>query len=349
MGSGDVSRRQLTATAHALVGCRRGLLAMDGSEGTFNSQLAEAGIAPSEATRHAYRLLVATVPHLSTCISGTILNDGTMRQKTVEGVPLPLILAQAGILPGISVDISSKERDGHSDRVIHHGLGELRERLLEYRLLGARFATWRSVIALGPGPINRAGIGENAEALACHAAVCQEAGLVPIVEPKILMVSNHSLKHCRAITETVLHAVFDALYERNVVLEGFILKSNMIVPGPSSESQPANDIVAGAMVTSLIRTVPEEVAGIACLSEWGHSGELASKLSNAITNKAGTYRSRVPWPLMFSVPCTVQRSLLEIWGGQSRNTLLGQEALYEGVQRNYAALRGTYTANLEAA
>ena len=341
-------KRQLTDTAQALVGEGRGLLAMDESNGTCNKRFAAAGIAQTEASRRAYRGLLVTTPHLATCISGAILYDETIRQKTDEGVPFATVLAEAGIIPGIKVDIGAKEMAGHPGETITGGLDGLRERLTEYWAMGARFAKWRAVIALGDGLPSRACIAANAGALAGYAALCQEAGLVPIVEPEVLMAGDHDLERCRVVTETVLHAVFDALYEQGVALEGLILKPNMILPGLACPIQPAAAVVAETTITSLLRVVPAAVAGVAFLSG-GQSGELASARLNAMNVRARASVSRVPWPLVFSFARAIQQPALGIWDGQAVNTTAAQQALYHRARCNHAALRGEYSAELETA
>ncbi len=348
MGPGVVKNRQLTDTAQALVCGGRGLLAMDESNGTCNKRFAAAGITQTEPFRRAYRELLATTPNLSTCISGAILYDETIRQRTAEGVPFATLLTEAGIIPGIKVDIGAKEMAGHPSEAITGGLDGLRERLADYWSMGARFAKWRAVIALDDRLPTAACIAANAEALAGYAALCQEAGLVPIVEPEVLMAGDHDLERCRLVTETVLHTVFDALYEQGVMLEGLILKPNMILPGLACPIQPAADVIAEATVTSLLRVVPAAVAGIAFLSG-GQSGELASERLNAMNIKAKASGSRIPWPLVFSFARAIQRPALEIWKGQAVNTAHAQQALYHRARCNHAALRGEYSAALEAA
>jgi fructose-bisphosphate aldolase class I len=343
-----VKKRQLTDTAQALVGCGRGLLAMDESNGTCNKRFAAVGIAQTEASRRAYRALLVTTPRLATCISGAILYDETIRQKNDEGVPFTTILTEAGIIPGIKVDIGAKDMAGHTGETITGGLDGLRQRLIEYWAMGARFAKWRAVIALDDGLPSRACIAANAEALAGYAALCQEAGLVPIVEPEVLMAGDHDLERCRLVTETVLHGVFEALYEQGVLLEGLILKPNMILPGLACAVQPDPDVVAETTITSLLRVVPAAVAGIAFLSG-GQPGELASARLNAMNVRAKTSAARVPWPLVFSFARAIQRPALEIWDGQARNTAPAQHALYHRATCNHAALRGEYRAQMEAA
>jgi fructose-bisphosphate aldolase class I len=269
---------------------------MDESNGTCNKRFAAAGIAQTEASRRAYRELLVTTPHLAVCVSGAILYDETIRQKTEEGVPFATVLTEAGIIPGIKVDFGAKDMAGHPAETITGGLDGLRERLAEYWAMGARFAKWRAVIALGDGLPSSGCVAANAEALAGYAALCQEAGLVPIIEPEVLMAGDHDLERCRHVTETVLHAVFAALYEQGVVLEGLILKPNMILPGLACPIQPTAEVVAETTVTSLLRVVPAAVAGIAFLSG-GQSGELASERLNAMNVRPRLRHRGCPGPL----------------------------------------------------
>ena len=227
----------LVATARTLVAGGKGLLAMDESNPTCNKRFAAAGIPQTEEARRAYRELIVTTPGLGKFISGAILYDETIRQRRKDGTSFVKVLTDAGIVPGIKVDIGAKDLAGHPGEKITEGLDGLRDRLCEYFQLGARFAKWRAVIALGGGIPSRACIAANAHALACYAAVCQEAGLVPIVEPEVLMDGTHTLEQCRAVTEKTLHGVLDQLYAQQVMLEGIILKPNMVLPGLSCPKQ----------------------------------------------------------------------------------------------------------------
>jgi fructose-bisphosphate aldolase class I len=301
MGSAIVTERQLVETAHALVGCGRGLLATDESNGTCNKRFAAAGIPQTEEHRRTYRELLVTTPRLSNCISGAFLYDETIRQRTDEGVPFATILTEARIIPGIKVDIGAKDMAGHPGETITGGLDGLRQRLADYWAMGARFAKWRAIISLEDGLPSRACIASNAEALAGRAAVCQEVGLVPTVEPEVLMAGDHDLERCRLVTQDVLHAVFAALYEQGVLLEGLILKPNMILPGLGCPLQPTAEVVAETTITTLLRVVPAAIAGIAFLSG-GQSGELASARLNAMNIRAKASGSRVPWPLVSPSP-----------------------------------------------
>jgi fructose-bisphosphate aldolase, class I len=348
MGTILVNTRQLADTARALVGSGKGLLAMDESNGTCDKRFAAEGIKQTEPLRRAYRELLVTTPDLGSCISGAILYDETIRQGTTKGVPFVTILTEAGIIPGIKVDIGAKALAGHAGETITRGLDGLRQRLSDYAAMGARFAKWRAVIALGDGLPSQACITANAEALAGYAALCQEAGLVPIVEPEVLMAGDHDLERCRLVTEVALHAVFGALYEQGVMLEGLILKPNMILPGLDSRLQPGADVVAATTIASLLRVVPAAVAGIAFLSG-GQSAELASARLNAMNVRAKAMATRVPWPLAFSFARAIQRPALHIWSGEGDNAARAQQALFHRANCNRAALRGDYSAAMEAA
>jgi fructose-bisphosphate aldolase class I len=348
MGPGVVMKRQLTDRARALVGRGRGLLAMDENNGTCNKRFAVARIAQTEESRRAYPALLVTTRNLSSRISGAILYDETIRQSTDEGVTFATILTKAGIIPGIKVDIGAKNRAGHSGETITGGLDGLRERLAAYWGMGARFAKRRSVIALGDGLPSRACITANAQALAGYASLCQEAGLVPIVEREVPMAGDHDLERCRHGTETVLHAVLAALYEQDVVLEGLILKPNMILPGLACPIQPDAEVAGETTNASLLRVAPAAVASVAFLSG-GQSGELASARLNAMDVSARASPSRVPWPLVFSFARAVPRTALEIWNGQAVSTARAQQALYHCANCNRAALRANYSMGMESA
>ena len=335
----------LVATARTLVAGGKGLLAMDESNPTCNKRFAAAGSPQTEEARPAYRELIVTTPGLGKFISGAILYDETIRQRRKDGTSFVKVLTDAGIVPGIKVDIGAKDLAGHPGEKITEGLDGLRDRLCEYFQLGARFAKWRAVIALGGGIPSRACIAANAHALACYAAVCQEAGLLPIVEPEVLMDGTHTLEQCRAVTEKTLHGVFDQLYAQQVMLEGIILKPNMELPGLSCPKQESVDIVVDATVRCLLRIVPAAVPGIAFLSG-GQSGELASARLNAM-NGGDKTDGHSPWPLVFSFARAVQQPALEIWRGEEGNVVAAYHALLHRARCDHAALRGEYQESME--
>jgi fructose-bisphosphate aldolase class I len=338
-----MNTQALIDTARKLVADDKGLLAMDESTPTCNKRFAKLGIPQTEATRRDYRELIVTTPRLGECISGVILYDETIRQQKQDGTPFIKVITDAGIIPGIKVDTGAKDMAGHPGEKITEGLDGLRDRLKEYFEMGARFAKWRAVIALGDGLPSRGCIEANAQALARYAALCQEAGLVPVVEPEVLMDGGHALERCRQVTAEVLHAVFYQLDTQRVLLEGMILKPNMVLPGLTCPQQEAVDEVADATVTCLLRVVPAAVPGIAFLSG-GQSGELASARLNAMNAR---FKARLPWGLAFSFARAIQQPALEIWQGNEANVKPAQSALFHRAKCNQAARRGEYSAAME--
>jgi len=335
--------QNLTNTARALVANDKGLLAMDESHPTCNKRFAKLGIPQTEEARRAYRELIVTTPGLGESISGAILYDETIRQQKKDGTPFIKVITDAGIIPGIKVDTGAKDMAGHPGEKITEGLDGLRDRLKEYFQMGARFAKWRAVIAIGDDIPSRSCIEANAHALARYAALCQEAGLVPVVEPEVLMEGDHTLERCRAVTEEVLRTVFNQLNCQRVMLEGLILKPNMVLPGLTCPKQESLDEIANITVKSLWRTVPAAVPGIAFLSG-GQSGELASARLNTMNLR---FNSRLPWALAFSFARAIQQPALEIWQGKEANVLAAQQALVHRARCNRAARRGEYTAAME--
>jgi fructose-bisphosphate aldolase class I len=358
----------LTDTAKAMVADDKGLLAMDESHPTCNKRFAKLGIPQTMEDRRAYRELIVTTPGLGESISGAILFDETIRQQKKDGTPFIKILTDAGIIPGIKVDTGAKDLSGFPGEKITEGLDGLRDRLKEYFQMGARFAKWRAVITIGEGIPSRGCIEANAHALARYAALCQEAGMVPVVEPEVLMDGDHSLERCREVTEEVLRNVFNQLNSQRVLLEGMILKPNMVLPGLTclprqevkevgvgeqqyqvrlTDRQPDEekdiDEVANITVKSLWRTVPAAVPGIAFLSG-GQSAELASARLNVMNLR---FKSQLPWALAFSFARAIQQPALEIWQGKEANVKAAQQALLHRAQCNRSARRGEYTAAME--
>jgi fructose-bisphosphate aldolase class I len=322
----------------------KGLLAMDESNPTCNKRFAKWGIPQTEETRRAYRELIVATPGLAESISRAILYDETIRQKTEDGASFVKALTDAGIIPGIKVDTGAKDLAGHPGERITEGLDGLRERLTEYIQMGARFAKWRAVIAVGDGIPSRGCIEANANALARYASLCQEVGLVPVVEPEVLMDGDHTLERCCEVTEEVLRTVFSQLYSQRVKLEGLILKPNMALPGLTCPKQEAVDEVADATVKCLLRAVPAAVPGIMFLSG-GQSPELASARLNAMNVR---FKSRLPWALAFSFARAIQQSALEIWHGKQANVSAAQQALDHRAKCNRAARRGEYNDAMES-
>jgi len=335
--------KEIIKTAKTLVADDKGLLAMDESNPTCNKRFAAAGIPQTEELRRSYRELIITTPGLGKCISGLILYDETIRQKKKDGTLFIKAITDLGIIPGIKVDAGAKDMAGHPGEKITEGLDGLRDRLREYFQMGARFAKWRAVITIGKGIPSRGCIEANAHALARYAALCQEAGFVPIVEPEVLMDGNHSLEQCFEVTEEVLRTVFRQLYKQRVTPEGMILKPNMVLPGLICPKQQSVDVVADITMECLLRAVPAAVPGIAFLSG-GQSGELASARLNAMNVR---FKSRLPWALAFSYARAIQQPALEIWHGEEANILVAQQALYHQASCNRAARRGEYTDKME--
>jgi fructose-bisphosphate aldolase class I len=363
-----MNAQTLIDTARALVAGDKGLLAMDESNPTCNKRFAKLGIPQTVEARRAYRELIVTTPNLGECISGAILFDETIRQQKKDSTPFVEAITDAGIIPGIKVDAGAKDLAGFPGEKITEGLDGLRERLAEYSKMGARFAKWRAVIAVGDGIPSRGCIEANAQALARYAALCQEAGLVPVVEPEVLMDGDHTLERCGEVTEEVLRTVFNQLYAQRVMLEGMILKPNMVLPGltcppqeevkevaageqqyqvrlidrPQDEVEDVNE-VADATVRCLLRAVPAAVPGIAFLSG-GQSSELASARLNAMNVR---FKARLPWALAFSFARAIQQPALEIWRGEKAHVTAAQKALYHRALCNRAARRGEYNAGME--
>lgn len=321
----------------------KGLLAMDESTPTCNKRFARLGIPQTEEARRAYRELIVTTPGLGESISGAILYDETIRQQKKDGTLFVKVLTDAGIIPGIKVDIGAKEMAGHPVEKITEGLDGLRDRLAEYAQMGARFAKWRAVIAIAEGVPSRGCIEANAHALSRYAALCQEAGLVPIVEPEVIMAGEHTLEQCGVVTEEVLQTIFDQLYTQQVTLEGMLLKPNMVLPGLSCPTQQTVDEVADTTVRCLLRAVPAAVPGVAFLSG-GQSGELASARLNAMNVR---FKSRLPWALAFSFARAIQQPAMGIWQGEESQVSAAQRALYHRASCNRAARRGEYNAAMD--
>jgi fructose-bisphosphate aldolase class I len=339
----QMNSQTLRDTAQALVADDKGLLAMDESTPTCDKRFASLGIPQTVEARRAYRELIVTTPGLGEFISGAILFDETIRQQKSDGTPFVKVLIDAGIIPGIKVDAGAKELAAHPGEKVTEGLDGLRGRLAEYVRLGARFAKWRAVITIGDGIPSWGCIHANAHALARYAALCQEAGLVPVVEPEVLMDGEHTMEHCCEVTDKVLRTVFSELFAQRVMLEGIILKSNMVLPGSACPKQEAEEKVADATVNCLLRAVPAAVPAIAFLSG-GQSAALASARLNAMNAR---YKSRLPWALAFSFARAIQQPALELWKGQEANVLAAQKALVHRARCNQAARRGEYSPAME--
>jgi len=335
--------QQLIDTARALTDDGKGILAMDESNSSCNKRFAKLKIPQTEEARRAYRELIITTPGLGESISGVILCDETIRQHKKDGTPFVNVITDAGIIPGIKVDAGAKDLAGHPAEKITEGLDGLRERLVEYVQIGAKFVKWRAVITVGKNLPSRGCIEANSQTLARYATLCQEAGLVPIVEPEVLMDGEHTLERCLEVTEEVLRSVFAALYTQRVLLEGMILKPNMVVPGLSCPKQETVDEVADATVRCFLRTVPAAVPAIAFLSG-GQTSELASARLNAMNVR---FKSQLPWALTFSYGRAIQQPALQIWHGDQAQLSKAQDALLHRAACNRAARRGEYAAAME--
>jgi len=338
----SMSIPDLAKTVAELTAPGKGILAADESAGTIEKRLRAVNVASTEQVRRDYRELLFSTPGLGEFISGVILFEETLKQKSAAGVPLPELLKAQGILPGIKVDKGTMPLPGFPEEKVTQGLDGLAQRLSEYRQLGARFAKWRAVIAVGPGLPTPQAIAANAHALACYAAICQEQGVVPIVEPEVLMDGDHPLATCARVTEEVLHAVFHALHQQRVALECMLLKPNMVVPGSACPEPVTPQHVAQATLTCLRRTVPAAVPGINFLSG-GQSEATATANLHALNATV----EKQPWVLSFSYGRALQASVLRAWRGEAANKSIAQQALHRRARLTSAAAQGKYTAAME--
>ncbi len=338
-----MNEQQLAQTAQALVAPGRGILAADESSSTIAKRFSAIGVDSTADSRRDYReLLFRSTQAMQKYISGVILYDETIRQKAVDGTPLVALIEKAGSLPGIKVDAGAKPLPGFPGETITEGLDGLAGRLKEYYELGARFAKWRAVIDIADGIPTRGAILANAEALARYAALCQEANIVPIVEPEVLMDGKHSLARCYEVSEVVLRAVFTALYEQRVFLEGIVLKPNMVVPGIKS-SHPANpEEVAAATIRLFKNAVPVAVPGIAFLS--GGQSDF-----DATANLDAIVRAAPPWPMTFSYGRALQAAPQKAWSGKPGNVGAAQAAFTHRAYMNSLAALGQWSESLEKA
>jgi fructose-bisphosphate aldolase, class I len=333
--------QELEKTAETIVAEGKGILAADESDGTIKKRFDSIGVESSEDKRRAYRELLFTTEGAEEFVGGVILYDETIRQKASDGTPFPELLQSKGIAPGIKVDTGAKPLALTEGETVTEGLDGLRERIAEYRGLGARFAKWRAVISIGKDIPSEYCIWANAHALARYAALCQEGGLVPIVEPEVLMDGDHTIERSFEVTSRTLHAVFTELRDQRVHPEGILLKPNMVLPGYDCPDQVSDEEITLQTVRCFRRHVPAAVPGIVFLSG-GQSEEEATRRLNAM-NRIGPH----PWRLSFSYGRALQASALKSWGGNEENVESAQRAYYHRAKMNGAAQTGSYAPELE--
>jgi fructose-bisphosphate aldolase class I len=338
-----MTAQDLAAVARAMVAPGKGILAADESFPTIKKRFTAIGVESTEETRRAYREMLFSTPGAGDFISGVILFDETLRQSSSRGVPFPKLIAEGGMIPGIKVDAGAKPLAGFPGETITEGLDGLRDRLKEYAELGARFAKWRAVIDIGDGIPTSFAIHANAHALARYAALCQEMGLVPIVEPEVLMDGAHTLERCAEVTGQTLDATFAELRAHRVSLSGMILKPNMVIAGKKCPSRPGVREVAAATVSCLLDHVPASVPGITFLSGGQSAAEATAHLS--AMNELGP----VPWQLSFSYGRALQEEALKAWGGKQSQLAAGQAAFARRARLNGLARSGAYRPEMEAA
>jgi fructose-bisphosphate aldolase class I len=335
-----MNHAELERIARGMVAPGKGILAADESTGTIKKRFDAIAFESTEANRQLYREMLFASPGVAEAISGVIMYDETLRQKTRAGVPFPQHLAALGIIPGIKVDQGAKPLTNFPNETVTEGLDGLRERLKEYHGLGARFAKWRAVIDIGAGFPTRFCIEANAHALARYAALCQEQGIVPIVEPEVLMDGDHSIERCEAVTDEVLCETFRQLAGHRVHLEGIVLKPNMVISGKKNAARATPEQVAEATVRCLRRWVSSAVPGIAFLS--GGQSTTEATLHLSLMN-----RQPLPWALTFSYGRALQDSALKAWGGKPENFEAGQREFMRRARLNGLAAKGAYTADME--
>lgn len=330
--------QELIKTAKAMVADHKGLVAIDESVATLNKRFEGSGIPQTEENRRAYREVLITTPGIGDYINGAILFDETVYQKTAAGVPFLEVMNKAGIIPGIKLDEGTEELAGFAGEKVTKGLDDLVERLTNYAKLGLKFAKWRAVILIDGLLPSEACIVSNAHALARYAAACQQAGIVPIVEPEVIMDGDHSIERCAEVTEKTLRTLFEQLYLLNVDLEGLILKPNMVLPGAGAAEKANADQVAEFTVNCLLNAVPAKVSGIAFLSG-GQDALSATKNLNAINLN---YKSVLPWPVTYSFSRALHQPALEIWKGNHDNTKAAQESFLKLAKANKEARSGEF-------
>jgi len=335
-----MAAQELNAIARSIVADNKGVLAADESTGTIKKRFDSIGIESTEENRRAYRDLLFTTPGFEEYVGGVILYDETIRQSAADGTPFPELLASKGVVPGIKVDTGAQDLAGHPGEKVTEGLDGLRARFAEYHALGARFSKWRAVITIGDGIPTDACIHTNAHALGRYAALSQEAGIVPIVEPEVLMDADNTIERCYEVTARTLHVVFYELYRQGVSLEGMLLKPNMVISGKGCPTKATAAQVAELTVDCFLRHVPAKVPGIVFLSG-GQSEVEATENLNAINEVRGS------WPLSFSYGRALQASALEAWSGEAGNVDAGQDAFLHRARMNALAVAGDWSADVE--
>ena len=338
---------ELYETARTILADNKGILAADESTGTIAKRFDAIGVESTEETRRAYRNLLFTTAGMEQFIGGVILYDETIRQRSDDGTPFPELLAAKGVVPGIKVDTGAKPMALHPGELVTEGLDGLRERLIEYYELGARFAKWRATIIIGDGTPTNFAIDANAHAMARYAALCQEADIVSIVEPEILMDGDHDIDACEEATGRTLDALYKQMVAHRLDLPGTLLKVNMIVPGKGNPTQDDDEAIAGATIRCLSETVPASVPGIVFLSG-GMSDEQATSRLDAM-NRMLAAGDGAPWALSFSYGRALQVPALTAWGGDPRNVAAGQRALAHRATMNGRARDGAYDPAMESA
>lgn len=343
-----MNEAELAKVAKNIVAPGKGILAADESFGTIKKRLAAINLESNEEYRRAYREMLFTTPEAEEFISGVITFDETMRHKTTAGVPLPEVLAKKGIYPGIKVDKGAVDLAGYPGEKVTEGFDGLRTRLAEYAQLGAKFCKWRSVITIGKAPNgapipSRYCINLNASGLAQYAALCQEAGLVPIVEPEVLMDGDHDQARCEEVTTEMLSSLYGHMYRAGVFLEGSLLKPNMVIAGKGSPKQATTRQVAEATIRTLKRTVPSAVPGIVFLSGGQTPVQAVENLNEM--NKIGGF----PWQLSFSYGRALQDEAIQAWKGEPANVAAAQKKFYFRAKTNSLARSGKYSKDLEEA
>jgi len=337
-----MAANELRAIAQSIVADHKGVLAADESTGTIKKRFDSIGVESTEDNRRAYRNLLFTTPGFEEYVGGVIMYDETIRQASDDGTPFAELLSSKGVVPGIKVDTGAQDLAGHPGEKVTEGLDGLRARFAEYHALGARFSKWRAVITIGDGIPTDACVHTNAHALARYAALSQEAGIVPIVEPEVLMDADNTIERCFEVTARTLHVVFYELYRQEVALEGMLLKPNMVISGKQCPTQAPSSEIAELTVDCFLRHVPAMVPGIVFLSG-GQSEVEATENLNAINRVGG------PWPLSFSYGRALQASALQAWGGEPDNVDGGQDAFLHRARMNALAVAGDWSAEVEQA